>query len=202
MSKSITTLICLCGILVSAAVLSSPVQVRGADTGQNAPLQGHRFLISFDDIQLHSAVEVRGLSSESQVLFTSDSAPRAGDLKPVVVVVVRPMQPPDELWSWRAEIAAGGTQTRTGRIDILLTDGKPGYTLFLKNAWPFKWVWPDLDAMNPEPAMEEIHFLATEVSPEPSGSKQGLNKKDLDRLKKRSALDKLDEAIKGKGKQE
>ena len=112
------------------------------------------------------ATEVSGLVSETVIELSKDyKAESKKKLEPVRIVVVRQVQQPDELWQWRAKIIAGKNDKRSGRIDLFGADGRPMVSFEIKKAWPYKWIWPNLDAADTAPALEEIYFIADMVVP-------------------------------------
>jgi len=151
-------LIGICGLAIAseAAVIKTP-----------EVLSTHRFRISFDGISDLGAMEIRGLVSESKVepLVDPLKKPPRSRVLPVHLVIIRPVHPPDMVWQWHASILAGRQDKRSGRVELLGADGTPALSFHIRGAWPYKWVWPVLNATAPEPALEEIHFLADEVTP-------------------------------------
>ena len=138
-----------------------------AQTTGKAQLTTARFRVVFQGIGEFRAVRIQGLVSETLVDLSQESTriqPRRA-LKPVHLVLARKAVPPDPLWQWRADILEGRRETRTGRVDLLDQNREPVLTWEIKEAWPFKWVWPVLDAVNPDLALEEIHFIAKSVQP-------------------------------------
>lgn len=145
--------------MIVFVAVCAPGFLLGSERGAPEVLTTHRFRVIFDGTDEIAAVEIRGLVSETL------EARAGGKLKPVDIVIVRMMQPPDALWDWRASIMEGNKDKRSGLIEILRPDGTPAISLFIREAWPVKWVWPDLNAEDPRPAREEIHIRAAEVRP-------------------------------------
>ncbi len=153
------------GALVMGALAASTAGA--AARGPAKMLTTGRFRVEFPGIEEFAPIEVRGLVSESGFVVSSRKpAPEpARDLKPVKIVIVRRAQKPDALWQWRVAIMSGRRDHRTGRIYVLDADNEPALSFVILNAFPYKWVWPDLNAVKPELAVEEIHLIAQAVLP-------------------------------------
>lgn len=153
------------GLLVGSAICASSA---GAAVGGPPQIfTTGRFRVEFPGIETLAPIEVRGLVSESGFSVSNRKPapePTRG-LKPVEVVIVRRAQKPDALWQWRVAIMSGRRDHRTGRVYLLNADNEPALSFVILNAFPYKWVWPDLNALKPEPALEEIHLIAQAVLP-------------------------------------
>ena len=155
-----------CLVVVGILVLMAGSGELRAQQGSERLLTKQNFRISFDGIPALNVIQVKGLVSETVVEVSKDRKVNARKmLEPVRLVVVRRVQAPDRLWQWRSRIAAGKKDRRNGRIDLLSRDGRPLVSYILTKAWPYKWVWPELDVSDPTPAMEEIHFLVEKITP-------------------------------------
>ena len=67
--------------------------------------------------------------------------------------------------------------------------------MVVREAWPYRWDWPVLAADVPKPALEEIHFLASEVRPLSPTEAQGILKK-TGLEKKGTPIDEMEEQLK------
>jgi len=186
------------GAALLVGLACAPHSLWGTEGAPVAPLLTHRFLVAFDGVPEIAAAAVRGLESESLVSAESGPAalPENAVLKPVHLVIARPLQPPDALWDWRLAVLEGKNDLRNGRIAVLGPEGSAAVSFYIRSAWPFKWVWPDLDANDPRPAVEEIHFLALAVGTTPPSGKSG--KEPQPPIVKDPFRD-LDEQLKKKG---
>ena len=138
-----------------------------AQTGMNDFLTTGRFRIIFKGIGEFRAVRIVGLESES--IFDEENPAAwlqpSRHLRPAHLIIVRHAIKPDDLWRWRQGILAGKKDVRKGRIDLMNSNRESVLTWEIDDAWPFKWVWPECDAIHPDAAMEEIHFIVQEIRP-------------------------------------
>ena len=157
-----------CALLALATVALATAHTWAAVGAQPTLLTTERFTLTFPGIEQISAMEVRGLVSESN--YSVDRRTMAPvpsrQLKPVIIVIVRRAQEPDSLWDWRRAIMSGKQDLRTGRIHLLDAHHEPVLSFVVLNALPYKWVWPKLNAVTPEVALEEIHLVAQAVLPD------------------------------------
>ena len=125
----------------------------------------NNFRITFSGLAEFDVVAVKGLVSETVVERKDLQIRSKKELKPAHLIVVRRAQNPDILWEWRRNIIAGKDDKRNGQVILLDRDGNETlkYTIF--QAWPYKWIWPQLDASDTSPAYEEIHFYAEKIEP-------------------------------------
>lgn len=124
-----------------------------------------KFRVAFEGVGEFPVAQVKGLVSETLLDPAQDPSKiqPIKELKPVHLVIVRKAKKSDGLWRWREAIISGKKDLRAGRVDLLNQNMEPVLTWEIIDAWPFKWVWPELDANAPEVALETIHFMAKEV---------------------------------------
>lgn len=125
----------------------------------------NNFRITFSGLAEFDVVAVKGLVSETTVERKDLQIKSKKELKPAHLVIVRRAQNPDILWEWRKNIIAGKDDKRNGQIILLDRDGNETLKYAIYKAWPYKWIWPQLDASDPSPAYEEIHFYAEKIEP-------------------------------------
>jgi len=138
-----------------------------AQSTSDQPLNTGRFRLIFQDVEEFPVTAVKGLVSETLIdhsQYPSKIDPQEA-LKPAELIVIRIARKPDALWQWRESILQGRKDTRHGRVDLIDRDGNPLLTWEVIGAWPFKWIWPELDALSPGPALEIIHFICREIRP-------------------------------------
>ena len=138
-----------------------------AQTKSKKLLTTGRFRVVFESIGEFSVHKIDGLISETPVNLDQEPSriqPQKG-VRPVHLVITRFAIQPDDLWQWRSRIIAGKKDKRSGQVALLDHEQKPVLIWHIKKAWPFKWVWPEFNANQPAPALEEIHFLIEEVTP-------------------------------------
>lgn len=74
----------------------------------------------------------------------------------------------DMLWSWLQSSIEGRVERENISIQMLTSDGKPGFHWNLMEAWPKSWKAAPLDAMGKEIAIESLTLVYQELKREKS----------------------------------
>jgi phage tail-like protein len=136
-----------------------------ADTGNRSdPISSFRFIVRFDSLQPVGFSDCTGLTLETEVQdyhegglnthswkFATRSKQGNLTLKRGIVDTV--------MWSWYLAIMQGSMQFRNGTVTVQDPSGSNDMMEFqVLQAFPVKWVGPDLSASQNNLAVESLEF--------------------------------------------
>ena len=129
------------------------------------PYIGYKFLVRIEDITEAGFTEVSGLQVTTQVEDI-----RQGGINGFVyklpkettfdnLILKKGLADADTLWRWHKEVVNGQFTRR--RVDIVLMDrvGQEAFTWSFKDAFPIKWVGPELKADSNTVAFESLELV-------------------------------------------
>jgi phage tail-like protein len=129
------------------------------------PYLSCHFLIEIEGLVVGGFSEVTGLTVEVEV-----EEYREGGLNAYVHRLAGPARYPnnlvlkhgltdsDTLWSWHQDVASGHIQRRNGSIILLDSAGEEQWRWNFVDAYPVRWVGPDLRAGSAEVAIETLEL--------------------------------------------
>lgn len=127
-------------------------------------VSAHRFMVELDGMLVAGFSEVSGLSVE-----TETEEIREGGLnqyvhrlpsrtKLVPLILKRGMTLSNDLWNWYADVIRGRFTRKSGSI-ILYNEMEQEFRRWnFYDAYPTKWIGPELHATNSEVAVEQIEL--------------------------------------------
>ncbi len=130
------------------------------------PLGGFNFMLESGGLLRAGFSEITGLNSESDVIDYRTGADditnrKLAGMKKFGMVTLKSgvaASPDQDFLSWRASVEAGNIE-RTDISIILLDEQRQEQVRYnLRNAWPSKWVGPDLKAGASEIAIEQLEI--------------------------------------------
>ncbi len=86
-----------------------------------------------------------------------------GTLKSSDVTIERVMRGHDGLWRWYQKVRDGDIHRCTVKIELLHHGGKVVSTVTCKQAFPYKWEFPNLDAGSSSAAVEKITLAVENI---------------------------------------
>jgi phage tail-like protein len=130
------------------------------------PYLSFRFLVEIEGLVVGGFNEVTGLTVEVEV-----EEYREGGLNAYVHKLAGPVRYPnnlvfkhgltdrDTLWSWHQDVASGNIQRKNGSIVLLDSTGEEQWRWNFVDAYPVRWVGPDLRAGSAEVAIETLELV-------------------------------------------
>jgi phage tail-like protein len=129
------------------------------------PFLAFRFRVRFDGDSLGGFSECTGLSLEFQTLDYEEGGRNGETLKFPTRgrqgnIVLKRGVVNRRLWDWYFRLLRGERNFRkSGSIEVLDAAGaKPEFTLEVSNAFPCKWIGPDLNASQSNVAVESLEL--------------------------------------------
>lgn len=127
------------------------------------PFHGFNFRVEIDGVAVAAFTECTGLSSETEVVeyreggdFRVRKLP--GLTKYSNIVLKRGITADRTLWEWRQQIVSGRVERRSGSVIVLDAERQDVARWNFVEAWPAKWVGPDLNAQSSEVAIETLEL--------------------------------------------
>lgn len=150
--------------------VSNRFQVEIGGVVRNDPYLSNRFQVEIDGVVEAGFSECSGLSVETE---TEDR--REGGLnqfvyrlpkgcKHVNVVLKRGLTDSEQLWRWHREVVDGKLTLRAISVVILDSEGKERWRWNLRDAYPSKWVGPQLKADGNLVAIETLELVHHGIS--------------------------------------
>jgi len=130
-----------------------------------AIIGNYRFMVEIEQMLVAGFSEVSGLTVETE--FEEYREGGVNDFvhkvvkgtKHVPIVLKRGLTSSNELWDWYRDVVAGRIVRRSGAI-ILFDDQFEEYRRWTFNdAYPVKWIGPELNASVSEVAIEQIELV-------------------------------------------
>lgn len=130
------------------------------------PLAGFNFLLESGGLVRAGFTEITGLNSESDVIeyrtgaddFTNRKLPGMKKFGNVTLKSGVAAGPDQDLLAWRRSVEIGDIQRRDISIILLDEQRNEQVRYNLRNAWPSKWVGPDLKGGASEVAIEQLEI--------------------------------------------
>jgi len=127
------------------------------------PFHGFNFRVEIDGVAVAAFTECTGLSSETEVVeyreggdFRVRKLP--GLTKYANLVLRRGITLDRTLWEWRQQVINGRAERRSCSVILLDTERQEVARWNIVEAWPAKWVGPDLNAQSNEVAIETLEL--------------------------------------------
>lgn len=128
------------------------------------PTGSFRFWVEIDGLLVAGFTEVSGLQSEVEVEEYREGGvndyihvlPRI--VKYPSIILKRGVTSSDNLWSWYEKVTEGTIQRKNGSIILLEQNGVELWRWNFYNAYPVKWVGPELNSVSSEIAVETLEI--------------------------------------------
>lgn len=150
-------------VLGANAAFSLGVQALGRRID---PYQVFQFYIEIQGLLVGSFAECSGLQAETELETYREGGVNeylhhfAGASKYPPLVFKHGLSPIDGLWGWHQEIVRQGRVTRrNGSIYLLNRQQSPLIWWNFKDAFPYKWTGPDLQASSGDVAFEAVELV-------------------------------------------
>ncbi len=132
---------------------------------RNDPYANYCFLVEIDGLLVGGFSEVSGLQVETEV-----EEYREGGLNDTVhkfpkgskqsnITLKRGITDSDTLWNWHQSVVQGNFDRHTGRIILTDTLGNEKWHWLFVDAYPIKWVGPDLSSDGSATAVETLELV-------------------------------------------
>src|SRR5262245_23677965 len=130
------------------------------------PYLSFHFLVEIEGLVIGGFNEVTGLTVEVEI-----EEYREGGLNAYVHKLAGPVRYPynlvlkhgltdsDTLWNWHQDVARGNIQRKTGSIILLDSAGEEQWRWNFVDAYPVRWVGPELRAGSAEVAIETLELV-------------------------------------------
>jgi phage tail-like protein len=125
---------------------------------------GYRFMVELDGMLVAGFSEVSGLTVETELEEVPEGGLNQyvhrlpGRTKLGPIVLKRGMTLTNELWNWYADVIEGDFERRSGSI-ILYDERDQEFRRWnFYDAYPTKWIGPELNASSSEVAVEAIEL--------------------------------------------
>ena len=130
------------------------------------PYLSFHFLVEIEGLVIGGFNEVTGLTVEVEI-----EEYREGGLNAYIHKLAGPVRYPnnlvlkhgltdsDTLWNWHQDVASGNIQRKNGSIILLDSAGEEQWRWNFVDAYPVRWVGPDLRAGSAEVAIETLELV-------------------------------------------
>jgi phage tail-like protein len=129
------------------------------------PYLGFNFLVEIEGILVGGFSEVTGLQVEIEIHDYREGGLNdyihkfAGPTRyPVNLILKRGLTTSGTLWQWHQEVRQGVIKRKNGSILLLDSAGEESWRWNFTEAYPVKWVGPDLRAATAEVAVETLEL--------------------------------------------
>lgn len=130
------------------------------------PYAGFAFLVEIDGLLVGGFSEVTGLQVETEVEEYAEGGLNEfvhrlpGRTRyPSNLVLKRGLTDVDALWSWHQEVVAGKVERRNGTIYLLDRQRVPAMWWDFREAYPVKWIGPELRSDSNAVAAESVELV-------------------------------------------
>ena len=129
------------------------------------PYLSFRFLVEIQGLIVAGFSEISGLQAE-----TETEEVREGGVNDHVhklpkitkypnLTLKRGITDSDALWKWHQDVVNGKVKTRTVRVIVMDSEGNEKWHWYFYEAYPVKWVGPDLKADSSTVAIETLELV-------------------------------------------
>lgn len=128
------------------------------------PTGSFRFWVEIDGLLVAGFTEVSGLQSEVEVEeFREGGVNEYVHMLPRItkypnIVLKRGVTSSDNLWSWYEKVTEGNINRKNGSIILLSQQGLELWRWNFFEAYPVKWVGPELKSSSSEVAVETLEI--------------------------------------------
>ncbi len=133
---------------------------------RNDPYLSFNFLVEIEGLVVGGFSEVTGLTIEIEVEEYREGGLNAYMHKlagppryPSNLVLKHGLTDSDTLWAWHQAVARGTIQRKNGSIMLLNSAGEEQWRWNFTDAYPVRWVGPDLRAGSAEVAIETLELV-------------------------------------------
>ena len=146
-------------------------------TGKRAdPFQAFNFLVEVEGIVIGGFMECSGLRVETEGQEYAEGGLNdythsfRGRTKYSPLTLKRGMTLDDRLWQWHQDVVKGKFERKNGTVYLMDETHTAVAWWNFKNAFPSKWIGPDLRATSTEVAVESVELIheGLSLSSEPS----------------------------------
>lgn len=128
------------------------------------PTGSFRFWVEIDGLLVAGFTEVSGLQSEVELEeFREGGVNEYVHMLPRItkypnIVLKRGVTSSDSLWSWYEKVTEGSIERKNGSIILLNQQGLELWRWNFYDAYPVKWVGPELNSSSREVAVETLEI--------------------------------------------
>jgi phage tail-like protein len=132
---------------------------------------GYRFLVEIDGMLVAGFAQVSGLQVETELEEITEGGlndyahrlPKRTKLQPLILK--RGITISNVLWDWYAEVIEGTIKRKSGSV-ILFNEREQELRRWnFYDAFPYKWIGPELNANSSEVAVETIELVHNGLKP-------------------------------------
>lgn len=143
---------------------------------RNDPYAGFNFLVEIEGLLVGGFSEVGGLLVETEVEEYREGGRNEYVHKlpgptryPSNLTLKRGLTDVETLWSWHQDVVAGKIERKNGTIYLLDRQGQPVTWWNFNEAYPVKWVGPELKAEANSLAVESVELVHRGLSKPSTG---------------------------------
>lgn len=128
------------------------------------PLLGFRFLVVIDGLLVGGFSEVSGLQAEIEIEDVEEggvndfSHKLPKQTKFQNLILKRGITESDTLWKWHQDVVNGIIRRMSGYIILFDSEGNEKWSWNFVDAFPVKWIGPELNAKNDSIALESLEL--------------------------------------------
>jgi phage tail-like protein len=137
----------------------------GKKEGRKDPYLGLSFFVEFDGVQVATFAECNGLTAETEVFEYAEGGENGYTHRLPVrtrytnVVLKRGLSQGQDLYRWYMETVAGKAKRKNATITMyVLGQSDPAKQWHMREAYPVKWVGPDLTTDSGSTVFETLEF--------------------------------------------
>ncbi len=126
------------------------------------PYRNYQFLVEFQGLVIAGFSEVQGLQVETEFEEVKEGGvnDHLHKLPKITkysnLVLKRGLTDVDTLWKWQQDVVEGKIKRSNIWIILLTPERLPGWAWMAKDAYPVKWIGPDLNANNSGISIETL----------------------------------------------
>jgi phage tail-like protein len=134
------------------------------------PYMGYRFLVEFEGVTIGGFSEVSGLQAETKVATVKEGGvndhlhkiPEGTEYQNLTLK--RGITDSKRLWLWYRDVVLGKVVRRNIFVILLDAAGNEKWRWLFANAYPVKWVGPDLKADSAAVGLESVEIAHDGIS--------------------------------------
>ena len=128
------------------------------------PWSSFQVRVEIDGVAVAGFTECSGLASETDVVSYREGVDQRIRLLPGLtrysrIVLKRGITLDRSLWEWRQSVVSGSVDRRNGSVVLLDASRNEVARWNFGEAWPAKWVGPNLNAQSSDVAIETLEIV-------------------------------------------
>jgi len=128
------------------------------------PWSSFQVRVEIDGVAVAGFTECSGLASETDVVSYREGVDQRIRLLPGLtrysrIVLKRGITLDRSLWEWRQSVVSGSVDRRNGSVVLLDASRNEVARWNFVEAWPAKWVGPNLNAQSSDVAIETLEIV-------------------------------------------